>query len=92
MMGFLTTRYFGLRRFAPLYGHLFAVFAAGSALGRFLMSFSFDAFHAYGPMLASFIIALVTAGLLVSRLGGYVYPVATIDGIATSSALHHRRD
>jgi len=92
MVGFLTTRYFGLRRFGVLYGYLFAVFSAGSALGPFLMGISFDVFHSYGPVLASFVIALVMAGLLVSRLGGYVFPVATIDRVATSSALRHERD
>jgi MFS family permease len=92
MMGFLTTRYFGLRRFGVLYGYLFAVFSAGSALGPFLMGLSFDMFHSYGLMLASFVIALVIASLLVSRLGGYVFPVATIHGVATSSVLRHGRD
>jgi MFS family permease len=63
LMGFLTTRYFGLRRFGLLYGYLFAVFAAGSAFGPFLMGLSFDTFHSYGPMLGGFIIiiALVMA-------------------------------
>jgi MFS family permease len=74
MMGFLTTRYFGLRRFGELYGYLFAVFAAGSALGPFLMGLSFDAFHTYVPVLGSFVVALVAASLLVSRLGCYVFP------------------
>jgi MFS family permease len=92
MMGFLTTRYFGLRRFGVLYGYLFGMFSAGSALGPFLMGFSFDVFHSYGPVLASFVIALVMASLLVSRLGGYVFPVATIDRVVTSSALRHGRD
>jgi predicted MFS family arabinose efflux permease len=61
MMGFLTTRYFGLRRFGVLYGYLFAVFSAGSALGPFLMGLSFDVFHSYGLMLATFVVALALA-------------------------------
>jgi MFS family permease len=73
MMGLLTTRYFGLRRFGELYGYLFAVFAAGSAVGPFLMGLSFDVLHSYEPVLASFIVALVTASLLVTRLGRYVF-------------------
>ena len=91
MMGLLTTRYFGLRRFGELYGYLFAVFSAGSALGPFLMGLSFDVLHAYGPALASFVVALVTASLLISRLGRYVFPVATGDSVAVcSSALRQR--
>jgi predicted MFS family arabinose efflux permease len=77
MMGFLTTRYFGLRRFAEFYGYLFAVFAGGSALGPFFMGLAFDFFHVYGPALAAFILALLTASLLILRLGSYVFPVTT---------------
>jgi predicted MFS family arabinose efflux permease len=77
MMGFLTTRYFGLRRFAELYGYLFAVFAAGSALGPFLMGLAFDVFQSYVSALAGFIVALLTASLLVLRLGRYAFPVAS---------------
>jgi predicted MFS family arabinose efflux permease len=92
MMGFLTTRYFGLRRFGELYGYLFAVFSAGSAAGPFLMGLSFDVFRSYDPVLTSFIIAPLTASLLVSRLGRYVFPVVTVDDIASSSMLRQRRD
>jgi predicted MFS family arabinose efflux permease len=79
MIGFLTARYFGLRRFGELYGYLFAVFAAGSALGPYLMGVAFDAFHSYNPALAGFVAALLFATLLISRLGGYVFPVETAD-------------
>jgi predicted MFS family arabinose efflux permease len=75
MIGFLTTRYFGLRRFGELYGYLFAVFAAGSALGPYLMGVTFDAFHSYAPALAGFVVVLIIASLLISRLDGYTFPV-----------------
>jgi predicted MFS family arabinose efflux permease len=74
MMAFLTTRYFGLQRFGELYGYLFAVFSAGAALGVYLMATSYDAFHSYNAMLTSFIIALLTASVLVWHLGGYAFP------------------
>jgi MFS family permease len=75
MIGYLTTRYFGLRRFGELYGYLFAVFAAGTALGPYLMGVAFDTFHSYDSALACFIVALMIASLLISRLDGYVFPV-----------------
>ena len=75
MIGFMTTRYFGLRRFGELYGYLFAIFAMGSALGPYLMGVTFDAFHSYNVTLAGFVVALLIATLLISRLGGYVFPV-----------------
>jgi predicted MFS family arabinose efflux permease len=91
VMGFLTTRYFGLRRFAELYGYLFAVFAAGSALGPFLMGFAFDFFHTYVPALAGFIPVLLTASLLVSRLGRYVFPVRMVENTPPRFSMDHHR-
>ena len=75
MIGYLTTRYFGLRRFGELYGYLFAVFAVGSALGPYFMGLAFDAFHSYDSALTCFIVALIIASLLISRLSAYVFPV-----------------
>jgi predicted MFS family arabinose efflux permease len=87
MIGFLTTRYFGLRRFGELYGYLFAVFAAGSALGPYLMGITFDGFHSYNPALAGFVVALLIATLLISLLGGYVFPAEAADRGPGSQAL-----
>jgi predicted MFS family arabinose efflux permease len=87
MMGFLATRYFGLRQFAELYGYLFAIFAGGSALGPFVMGLVFDFFHMYAPAQAAFILALLTASLLVSRLGTYVFPATTTEKIARSLSM-----
>ena len=87
MIGFLTTRYFGLRRFGELYGYLFAAFAAGSALGPYLMGITFDAFHSYTPALAGFVVALIIATLLISRLDDYVFPVQGADTRPGSGSL-----
>jgi predicted MFS family arabinose efflux permease len=87
MIGFLTARYFGLRRFGELYGYLFAVFAAGTALGPYLMGVAFDAFHTYNPALAGFVAALLFATLLISRLGTYVFPVEPADARSASRSL-----
>jgi MFS family permease len=73
MMGLLITRYFGIQFLGQLYGYLFAVFAAGAALGKYLMGLCFDTFHSYRPMLAAFVVALSIASALVARLGGYVF-------------------
>jgi len=84
MIGFLTSRYFGLRRFGELYGYMFAIFAAGTALGPYLMGVSFDTLHSYNPVLSSFAIALLTASILISRLGAYAFPVGAMDAVAGS--------
>jgi hypothetical protein len=67
-----------LRRFGELYGYLFAVFSGGSALGAYLMGVSYDRLHTYNFALGSFIVSLLAAALLISRLGGYVFPAGAI--------------
>jgi len=52
------------------------VFAAGVALGPYLMGVSFDAFHSYNPTLSIFVVALLLASFLISRLGAYRFPRA----------------
>jgi hypothetical protein len=39
------------------------------------MGVTFDAFHSYDATLAGFVVALLIATLLISRLGGYIFPV-----------------
>jgi MFS family permease len=79
MVGFLTSRYFGLRRFGELYGYLFAVFAAGTALGPYLMGVVFDGYHSYNAALSSFVVALLIAAVLISCLDSYVFPVSAAE-------------
>jgi MFS family permease len=74
MIGYLTSRYVGLKRFGELYGYLFAIFLTGTALGPYLMGVSFDIFKTYDPALLGFGLALVIASVLVATLGTYLYP------------------
>ena len=74
MIAFLTSRYFGLRRFGQLYGLLFAIFTAGPAIGPYLMGLSFVRLHSYAPALILFSLALAIASILVLCLGPYKYP------------------
>ena len=41
MIGFLMSRYFGMKRFGQLYGYLFASFVVGSAIGPSMMGLAF---------------------------------------------------
>lgn len=75
VIGFLTTRYFGLRRFGELYGYLFATFAAGTAVGPVIASSIFDVYGSYEFALIGFTVALLAASMLVLTLGEYAYPV-----------------
>jgi MFS family permease len=74
MIAFLTSRYFGLKRFGQLYGLLFAIFTAGPAIGPYAMGLSFVRLHSYAPALILFSLAMAVASALVLCMGPYVYP------------------
>ena len=74
VIGFMVSRYFGLRAFGEIYGCMFAIFTVGTGLGPVLMGLSFDETRSYTLALAVFGIALVCASVLVSRLGRYTFP------------------
>ena len=78
MIAFLTSRYFGLRRFGQLYGLLFAIFTAGPAIGPYLMGLSFVRLHSYAPALILFSLALAVASALILCLGSYRYPATSL--------------
>jgi predicted MFS family arabinose efflux permease len=74
MIGFLTSRYFGMKRFGQLYGYLFASFVVGSAIGPFLMGLAFERLHSYGPALWMFSAFMLLAAGAILSLGPYRYP------------------
>jgi len=75
-MGFLISRYFGLRYFGEIYGWLFPAFTIGVGIGPALMGRTFDQVHTYDPMLLAFCVALVINAVLLTTLGDYTYPRA----------------
>ena len=64
-------RYFGLRSFGEIYGYLFSALTLSGALGSLLMAMGFDRAGSYRLPLAFFLIATVTAAVLMTRLGQY---------------------
>jgi MFS family permease len=75
MIGFFTSRYFGMKRFGQLYGYLFASFVIGSAFGPYMMGLAFERLHSYQPALWSFGVFMLLATALILCLGPYRYPV-----------------
>src|SRR6202030_354002 len=75
MIGFLTSRYFGMKRFGQLYGYLFASFVIGSAVGPYAMGLAFERLHSYEPALLSFGAFMLLASAVILCLGPYRYPV-----------------
>ena len=74
-MGYMISRYFGLRAFGTAFGLAFGAFMLAGAAGVLLMGEGFDRFHSYTVPLAGFCGAMVLALLLLSRLGPYRYGV-----------------
>jgi predicted MFS family arabinose efflux permease len=74
VIGFMVSRYFGLRAYGEIYGCMFAIFTVGTGLGPVLMGLSFDAAGSYTFTLTAFGIALIIASTLVARLGRYTFP------------------
>jgi MFS family permease len=74
LMAFFTSRYFGLRDYAKLYGTMFGIFALGVGIGPAVSGGSFDRFHSYTPAFAIFMIILALGCLIFLRLGPYPFP------------------
>ena len=77
LVGFLVSRYFGLRTFGEIYGYLFGIFTFGTGLGQYLMGLSYDFTHSYNVTLTVFGIFLVIASGLMCTLGPYAYPAGS---------------
>jgi MFS family permease len=72
-IAYLTSRYFGLKSFAEIYGYVFGAFVLAGATGAFLMGVGFDRTGSYTVPLLGFLVATVIAILLFGQLGPYRY-------------------
>jgi MFS family permease len=74
-MGYMISRYFGLRAFGTAYGYAFGSYMLAGAAGVLLMGAGFDRFHSYTIPLAGFCAAMLLTLILLTRLGPYQYGV-----------------
>ncbi|MBI2726529.1 MAG: MFS transporter [Polaromonas sp.] len=76
LIGYLQSRYLGLRSFGQVYGYLFAIFTVGGGIGPFVMGMIFDRTGSYRPALIGFFCLLCVVVILLTRLGkAYPFPV-----------------
>lgn len=73
VIGYLTSRYFGLRSFGQIFGWIWAAFGIAGGLGAYLMGLGFDLTGSYALPLIGFFCAAVAAILLMMHLGPYRY-------------------
>jgi MFS family permease len=71
VMPYAVSRYFGLRAFGEIYSYTFAIFTLGGVVGPPLMGAGFDTTGSYSLVLATFVMAALTAAGLMTRLGPY---------------------
>lgn len=72
-MGYMISRYFGLRAFGTAYGHAFGAFMISGSAGVTLMGAGYDHFHSYSVPLAGFCGAMILGLVLLTRLGPYEF-------------------
>jgi MFS family permease len=75
IIGFLVTRYFGLRAFGAAFGFAFGSFVLAGGFGALLMGAGFDRSGSYRLPLVGCFVATVLAVALFTRLGPYRYAV-----------------
>ncbi len=86
LMGYLASRYFGMRSFGEIYSYMFSLFCFGAGLGPFLMGMSFARLGSYDPAILGFAVALLTASALILTLGPYRYPAVPDDLLVEAEA------
>jgi MFS family permease len=74
VIAYMTSRYFGLRRFGQIYGYQFGVFLVGAGLGPMLMGAAQTRLHSYDLPFQVFGMLMVLASLLMLLVGRYTYP------------------
>jgi len=74
LMGFLVSRYFGLKSYGKIFGTMFGIFVGSAGVGPFLSGLSFDLWHSYMPAFAFYEMALAIACLIFLPLGPYPFP------------------
>jgi MFS family permease len=73
LMGYMMSRYFGLKAFGKIYGLMFALFNVGTGLGPYLSGVTHDMYGSYAPILTAYMIALAVVCAMLLTLGEYAY-------------------
>lgn len=80
LMGYLVSRYFGMRAYSGLFGTIYVAFMLGAGFGPLLFGHAFDTQDSFDTVLVVAAAALVTGAGLLLTLGRYR------DGSATEAA------
>jgi MFS family permease len=78
VIAYLVSRYFGLRSFGIAYGVCFSSFVLAGAVGTYLMGAGFDRTRSYTMPLILFLVLMLVAALLFTRLGPYRFAAGIV--------------
>jgi MFS family permease len=87
IVGYLVSRYFGLRAFGEIYSYILITYTVGGMIGPLLMGVGFDTLGSYRLVLGLFLLATLTAAALMARLGPYRISETAVQAAPTSSPL-----
>jgi MFS family permease len=77
IMGFMLSRYFGMRNFGKIYGLIFAAFNLGTGFGPAISGWTYDFYgKSYTPILIVYMVMLGLVCLALLTLGQYAYKPA----------------
>ncbi len=80
---FYTSRYFGMKNFAQLYGYVFGSYIIGYSLAQYFEAASYDLYHTYEVAILAAIGCLAVAAILIAFLGHYVF-LPTADDVVSA--------
>lgn len=71
LMGYMASRYFGLRRFGSIYGLIFVGFLLGTSGGPYLYAKTQEIFGSYYPVLKSMVVLMMITAAMFAFMGRY---------------------
>jgi len=78
VMGYLVSRYFGLRSLGITFGACFASFVLAGAAGAYIMGAGYDRTRSYTAPLLAFFFLMSLAAFLFTRLGPYRFAARSV--------------
>ena len=88
LLAYLTSRYFGLRSYATIYGLIYVFFGIGAGIGPMLFGWAFGLSQSYTPIMHIAGVSLAISAVCLLALGRYprFSDEATLDAVAVTSA------
>lgn len=68
LIGYLVSRYFGLKAYGSIYGSLFSIFLIGASTSPLIAGYVFDVTSSYSLVISAAVVALIVAAVLLLTL------------------------